>query len=153
MARRRKPKFKELANVHLEALSSGNDWSSFAVIQKSQDSMKGAWAESARVSFIIEDNESSGDEIGILFCASHDDALDSTTPANNTGQIISSSASRSPGGVVTLPLKRLITRNSTDQTDGESQIFLHAMCTNMNSTVDIYMIVEVMGRWHKVSSL
>ena len=124
--------------------------------------MRSAYIDKVRISWILADNESTGDEIGVLFVASHDKALDSATPSNNDGQIITASGQRSPGGIATLDLKRRITIDY-DGTDSDvlqllegtsgAPIYLHALTTDMNSTISLYLVVETFGRWFSATSL
>ena len=162
MARRKSKMFKQISNLHLEDVAQDRDWSSFLKLEKQDPSMKSAYIDKVRISWILADNEASGDEIGVVFVASHDNALNSVNPAVNDGQVISASGQRSPGGIATLDIKRRITidydGSDTDikellaGTSG-APIYLHCLCTDMNSTVSLYLVVETWGRWFSATSL
>ena len=152
--------FKQISNVHLEDVAQNNDWSSFLKLEKQDPSMRSAYIDKVRVSWILETENT--DNVGCLFVASHDNALDSTTPANNDGNVIAASASRGAGGVVTLDIKRRITIDydgaSTDTLDllrgtSGAPVFLHIMTTDIDSTVGVYLVVETWGRWFTAESL
>jgi len=162
MARKSKM-FKQISNVHVEELND-NDWSSFLKLEKQNDSLRSAYVHKVRISWITKSNESSDAQgQGLLFCASYDKALDSSTPANNDGQIITASASRGGGGVVTLDIRRRITENydGTDaevlkllQGTGGAPVYLHAhKSTTGNDPSDYMLVIETWGRWFSAESL
>jgi len=122
--------------------------------------MKSAYIDKIRISWILESEHN--DQVGVLFVASHDSALNSTTPSENDGNIIAASASRGAGGVVTLPVGRRITVDY----DGASAdtltllsgmtgapIYAHVMTTDIDATVGLYLVVETWGRWFTATSL
>ena len=162
MARRNSKLFKQISNVHLEDVTQDLDWSSFLKLEKQDPSMRSAYIDKVRISWILADNEATGDEIGVLFVASHDKELDSTTPGNNDGNVIAASGQRSPGGIATLDLKRRITIDY-DGTDTDvlqllegtsgAPIYLHCLTTDMNSTISLYLVIETWGRWFSATSL
>ena len=151
--------FKQISNVHVESVSD-NDWSSFIKYEKQDPSMKSAYIDKVRISFVTL----SGTErdSGLLFVASHDDALDSSTPSNNDGYMIASGASRGGGGVVTLDIKRRITMDYVG-TNAEVQklltgssgapIYLHVHKASAESAQNFYLVVETWGRWFTAESL
>ncbi len=151
--------FKTVSTMHLETVND-SDWSSFAVLEKQQDSFKSAFIDKVRISYVVGEEETEVAQ-GMLFVASMDDALDSTTPSNNDGQIISASASRGGGGVVTLPIKRSIRAQRADSTAtldmqrtmSGSPIYLHCRSAEIGEATKIYVVLEVWGRWHKATSL
>ena len=162
MARRKSKMFKQISNVHVETVVD-EDWSSFLKLEKQDPSMKSAYIDKVRISWVIDSDET-GDAQGngILFVASHDTALDSTTPANNDGNIIAASASRGGGGVITLDIKRRITTNydgaSSDTLvllEGMSgaPIYLHAYKSDTNQDANYYLVIETWGRWFSAESL
>ena len=125
--------------------------------------MRSAYIDKVRISWVLASDEAGGENEGLLFVASHDSALDSSTPANNDGQIISASASRGAAGVVTLPIKRRVTVNydgSLTGTTGQllegmsgAPIFLHTYKSETGSNADFYMVIETWGRWFKTEAL
>ena len=162
MARRKSKMFKQISNVHLEDVSQNLDWSSFLKLEKQDPSMKSAYIDKVRISWILADNEAGGDEIGVLYVASHDNALDSTTPDNNDGNVIAASGQRGPGGIASLDIRRRITidydgsdvgiKELLEGTSG-APIYLHALTTDMDTTVSLYLVVETYGRWFSATSL
>ena len=145
--------FKITSNVHAEAIAS-NDWSSFLKLDKLQDSFNSAYIEKCRISFISGEDDAE-DNQGWLFVASLDDALDSSTPSNNDGQVISATATRGAGGVVTLPIKRRITTNEapSNETGSGFPIYLHVRAAATGSAQKAYMVIETWGRLHRATSL
>ena len=161
MARRKSKMFKQISNVHIEDVASNLDWSSFLKLEKQDPSMRSAYIDKVRISWILADNESSGSEIGVLYVASHDDALNSSTPSANDGSIICSSGQRGPAGIATLDIKRRITIDYDGSDAGVLEllegssgapIYLHALCTDMNPTVSLYLVVETYGRWFSATT-
>ena len=159
MARRRNKMFKQISNVHVEDVSD-NDWSSFLKIEKQDPSMKSAYIDKVRISFVgLEGVERDN---GLLFVASHDKTLDSTTPSNNDGNVICASATRGGGGVVTLDIKRRITidydgadvgiLNLLEGTSG-APIYLHLHKAYSGADQEFYLVVETWGRWFSAESL
>ena len=160
MARRKSKMFKQISNVHLEDVAQNNDWSSFVKLEKQDASMRSAYIDKVRISWVLEAEHN--DSVGCLFVASHDSALDSTTPANNDGNVIAASASRGAGGVITLDIKRRITidydGSSADtlqllQGTSGAPVFLHLLTTDIDSTVGVYLVIETWGRWFSATSL
>lgn len=164
MARRRKNRmFKQISNVHVETVADAPDWSSFLKIEKQDAAMKSAYVDKVRISWVLNTDEGTDNAgTGLLFCASHDNALDSSTPANNDGQVIYASASRGGAGVVTLDIKRRITMDY-DGADASvlellkgssgAPVFLHIRKAKKNQALDCYMIIETYGRWFEATSL
>ena len=161
MARKSKL-FKQISNVHVETVAS-QDWSSFLKLEKQDPSMRSAYVDKVRISWVQNTDE--GDDAannGLLFVASHDNELDSSTPANNDGNVISASASRGGGGVVTLDIKRRITMDydSADAAVLEllkgssgAPIYLHCYKSNTGQQAGYYLVVEIWGRWFSATSL
>ena len=157
MARRKM--FKQISNVHVENVSD-NDWSSFLKLEKQDPSMRSCFIDKVRISLVC--NSGANPDNGLLVVASHDNALDSSTPGNNDGNIIAASATRGGGGVVTLDIKRRITidydGSSSDTLDllrGSSgaPIYLHCLKAATGSAQDFYLVVETFGRWFSATSL
>jgi len=151
---RKKKNFKLVSNVHLETIAD-NDWSSFLMIEKANDSLVSAWVDKVRVSFVLGQEETEVNT-GLLFVASMDPALNSVTPSENDGQIIAASASRGGGGVITLDIKRRIDENGTATSVHPSRtglpIWLHVRSADIGETTSAYLVVETWGRWHKATS-
>ena len=154
--------FKQISNVHVETLADAPDWSSFLKLEKQDASMKSAYIDKVRISYVYNTEESSETHLGLLFVASHDNALDSSTSANNDGNVIAASASRGAGGVISLPIRRRITMDydSADAAVLEllkgssgAPIYLHARQQESGSAADIYFVVETWGRWFSATSL
>ena len=154
--------FKQISNVHVETVAQ-NDWSSFLKLEKQDPSMKSAYIDKVRISWVIDTDEGADAEgNGLLFVASHDNALDSTTPANNDGNIIAASASRGGGGVVTLDIKRRVTidydgsdvsiKELLEGTSG-APIYLHTYKSKTGSSVNYYLVIETWGRWFSATAL
>ena len=140
----------------LEDIGNAGNWNSFAKIIKQQPAMKSAWVDYVRISWIADETigvAGAASGLGVLFAASPDSALDSNTPSNNDGYMISTSAMGTPGGVVTLPIKRRIVDDNADINSGESAVYLHCRSTDMNATVKVYLVIETYGRWHKTEAL
>ena len=139
------------------------DWSSFLKISKQEDSMTSAYVHKARISWTLDSDEGVDNAgMGFLFVASTDDALNSSSPSTNDGAVISASAGRGGGGVVTLPIRRRITTNyegSDAQVlamlagTGTAPIYLHAYKSDTNQSANLFMVVEVWGHWHETESL
>ena len=124
--------------------------------------MRSAYVDKVRISWVLASDEPGGENEGLLFVASHDTALDSSTPANNDGNIIAATATRGAAGTTTLNIKRRITTNydgSSSDTlvllEGMSgaPIYLHAYKAETGSDADFYMVIETWGRWFKAESL
>ena len=124
--------------------------------------MKSAYVDKIRISYCLQTNENDDLSQGVIFVASHDNALDSSTPANNDGNIISASATRGAGGVVTLPIQRRITvdydgadTNVLNLLKGTSgaPIYLHMHKSKTGESVNYYLVVETWGRWFEQTSL
>jgi len=162
MARRKvKKMFKQISNVHVETVNE-NDWSSFLKLEKQDPSMRSAYIDKVRISWVIATDESTDPNQGLLFVASHDKALDSSTPSNNDGNIIAASASRGGAGVVTLDIKRRITVDYDGADVGilellegtaGAPIYLHAYKADTGAAADFYLVVETFGRWFTAESL
>ena len=153
MAKGSRTLFKTTTNVHAESIANA-DWSSFIKLDKLQDSFKSAYVEKVRISYISGEDDAE-DNQGWLFAASLDDALDSSTPSNNDGQMISATASRGAGGVAVLPIMRTITSNevTSNETGSGFPIYLHVRAAANGETQKLYMVVEVHGRLHRATSL
>ena len=153
MARRKSKMFKTISNVHTE-LVDDDDWSSFCVIDKSQDSMASCYVDKVRISWVASQEEAEAN-IGFLFVASTDHTLDSSTPGNNDGRVISASASRGAAGVVTLDVRRKVASNltGTEGLNANPPIYLHIRSAKIGEQSGAYMVIETWGRWHKVTSL
>jgi len=153
--------YKQISNVHVETVNTG-DWSSFLKLEKQDPSMKSAYIDKVRISWVLDSDEGSDPNEALLFVASHDKALDSTTPSNNDGQIICASASRGGGGVVTLDIKRRITVDYDGADAGilellegtaGAPIYLHVHKSRTGSPGDYLLVVETWGRWFTAESL
>ena len=69
--------FKQISNVHVETVAD-QDWSSFLKIEKQDPTMKSAYIDKVRISWVIDSDEGADAQgQGLLFVASHDLALDS----------------------------------------------------------------------------
>lgn len=150
---RKKRLFKTISNVHAETIND-SDWSSFAVIDKQQDSMSSCYVDKVRISWIVNQEEAEVNT-GFLFVSSTDSDLDSAIPANNDGRVISASASRGGAGVVTLDIKRRVSSNltGTEGLNSNPPIYLHVRSAEIGEATGAYLVVETWGRWHKVTSL
>jgi len=98
----------------------------------------------------------------LLFVASHDNALDSTTPANNDGNIIAATATRGAAGVSVLDIKRRITVDYDGSDVGIKEllqgtsgapIYLHCYKANTGGSANFYLVIETWGRWFSQESL
>jgi len=145
--------FKTVSNVHAETVND-SDWSSFLVIDKQQDSMSSCYVDKCRISWVVNQEETEP-HVGFLFVASTDSDLDSTTPANNDGRIISASASRGGAGVVSLDISRRVEANTlgTEGLGSNPPIYLHVRSAEIGEATSAYLVVETWGRWHKATSL
>ena len=155
--------YKQISTVHNEFVSDAPDWSSFLKIDKQNDSMKFAYVDKVRISWVLNTDEGSDNAgTGLLFCASTDNALNSIDPSVNDGQIICASASRGGGGVVTLDIGRKITENY-DGTNSDilallkgtagAPIYLHVRQAEKNQALSVYLIIETYGRFFESTAL
>ena len=146
--------FKELTNCHLEGLGSDGNWNMFATIDKQQTQLVSGYLDKVRLSYILYDLPSTGDPAaaGIMFAASIEDTLDSSVASNNDGKIISSSAGRMPGGVVTLDIKRSIKSNAEEVGRADGPIYLFVRNTDGMTTTNALLTIETHGRWTKVNA-
>ena len=160
MARRRSKMFKQISNVHVENVSD-NDWSSFLTLSKQDNSIRSAYIDKVRISWVCKTELSDGhNPEGLLFVASHDIALDSSTASNNDGNVIAASASRGGGGVVTLDIKRRITMGDVSDVDIRAlletatgaPIWLHVHKATNGGAQDFLLVIETYGRWFKAES-
>ena len=145
--------FKTISNVHAETVND-SDWSSFLVINKQQDSMASCYVDKVRISWIVNQEETEVNT-GFLFVASTDSDLDSVTPGNNDGRIISASASRGGAGVVSLDIKRRVESQAlgSEGLGALPPIYLHIRSAEIGETTSAYLVCETWGRWHKATSL
>ena len=159
MARRRSKMFKQINNMHIETVAD-SDWSSFLKLDKQQLGMTSVYIDKVRISYVVAQEEAEVAQ-GMLFVASHDDALDSSTPGNNSGNIIAASASRGGGGVVTLNIRRKIDLDY-DGSDADilellkgsnGPIYLHCHSAELGEETKILVVVETWGRWFKAEVL
>ena len=154
--------FKQISNVHVETVGD-QDWSSFLKLEKQDPTMKSAYIDKIRISWVIDSDEGADAQgQGLLFVASHDLALDSTTPSNNDGQIIAASASRGGGGVITLPINRRITidydgdnAHVLEMLEGTTgaPVYLHLYKSDNTQSTNVYLVIETWGRWFSATSL
>ena len=151
--------FKQISNVHMETVAD-SDWSSFLKLDKQQDGMTSCYIDKVRISYVVAEEEAEVAQ-GMLFVASHDSALNSTTPSENDGQIIAASASRGGGGVVTLDIRRSINMNY-DGSDAQvlqllqgsnGPIYLHAYSAELGEQTKVYLVIETFGKWFAAESL
>ena len=158
MARRRSKMFKQISNVHVENVSDA-DWSSFLTLEKQDPSMTSAYIDKVRISWVCT-SASNHDRNGLLFVASHDIALNSTTASANDGNIIAATASRGGGGVVTLDIKRRITLADVSDTEIRAllegstgaPVWLHVHKSNTSGAQNFLFVIETYGRWFKATS-
>ena len=161
MAKKKSKMFKQISNVHVEQVQD-TDWSSFLKLEKQDPSMRSAYIDKIRISWCLNTAETNGENEGLIFVASHDNALNSSTPSVNDGNVISATASRGAAGVATLPIARRITIDYDGSDAGVLEllegsagapIYLHAYKANTGSTADYYMVIETWGRWFSATSL
>jgi len=153
MARRKRTMFKQLATAKLENMGDTGGWKKILEFSKQQDSFTSSYVDKVRVSFILEGDASLSTDaaLGYLWCVSNKDGL-SGTDADNTPYIVSASASRGGGGIVTLDIKRSIRDNAFDESTGFGKLALYARMTDTGTeSYDITMITETWGRWHSVT--
>ena len=152
--------FKQVSNVHMETIADST-WNSFLKLEKQDPSMQSAYIDKIRISYALDSEESSGENSGVLFCASTDSAL-SGTPANNDGLIIAATGKHGVAGTITLDVKRRITIDydgaSADtlellQGTAGAPIYLHAYKADTGSSENWLLVVETFGRWFSATSL
>ena len=124
--------------------------------------MRSAYIDKIVISYVLASEESTGENQGIMFVASYDNALDSTTAANNDGKILAARARHGTAGTVTLDIKRRITvdydgsdvgiRELLEGTAG-APIYLHCHKSRTGSSENWYLVVETYGRWFSATSL
>ena len=153
--------FKQISNVHLESISEG-DWSSFLKLDKQDPSMKRAYIDKVRISWVLNSIEDTkGAAQGLLFVASHDSALNSTTPSANDGNIITATATRGGAATATLSIKRSIDMSYDGADAGvlellegsNGPIYLHAYKAQTSGAANFYLVIETYGRWFSAESL
>ena len=123
--------------------------------------MTAAYIDKVRISWVSTTENASADQNGLLFVASHDIALNSTTASANDGNVIAATASRGHAGVVTLDIKRRIT--TVDVSDTEirallegttgAPIWLHVHKATNGGSQNFLMVIETFGRWFKATSV
>ena len=153
MARRKRTMFKQLATAKIEDMGDTGGWKKILEFSKQQDSFTSSYLDKVRVSFILEgDSSGSNDQhLGYLWCVSNKDGL-SGTDADNTPYIVSASASRGGGGIVTLNINRSIRDNAFDESTGFGKLALYVRMTDTGTeSYDLTMITETWGRWHQVT--
>jgi len=161
MARKRARMFKQISNVHVETVAEA-DWSSFLKLDKQDPSMKRAYIDKVRISWVLDSVESpAGAAQGLLFVASHDNALSSSTPSDNDGNIIAATATRGAAATATLNIQRSIDM-SYDGADASIRellegssgpIYLHCYKADTGGSANFYLVVETWGRWFSAESL
>ena len=161
MARRKSKMFKQISNVHIESVAD-TDWSSFLKLEKQDPSMRSAYIDKIRISYVLNSEESTGENQGLMVVASYDAALDSTTAANNDGNVIAATARHGNAGTISLPIQRRITVDydgaSADtltllQGMSGAPIYLHLQKSTTGSTEAFYLVIETWGRWFSATSL
>ena len=160
MARKKSKMFKQISNVHVESVAD-TDWSSFLFLEKQDPSMRSAYIDKVRISWCVNTDEPTDPNTGLIFVASHDQALNSTTPSANDGNIIASTASRGGAGVAVLDIKRRITMGDVNDVDIRAllesttgaPIWLHMYKSTVGSDTDFYLVIETYGRWFSATAL
>ena len=155
MARRKM--YKTVTNVHTEDIAD-SDWSSFMIYKKQDNSMTSAYIDRVKISWVLDQEDNPNSELqGFLFAASLDSALDSSTPSNNSGNIISATAGNGAGGVAYLDIKRRIISNESQHSTTESTagwpVYLHVRSNEIGEATKLYVIVETWGRWFEATDL
>jgi len=143
--------FKQLNVAKFEALGTTGGWNSIGYFEKLQEQMRGAYVDKVRISFIMEGDTGGQDAEpkGYLWVASNKQTLSGTDSDNSDYIISASAAGNTGGGVITLPVKRLIEVNSTEENSGQGRVWIHVRGTDTGSeNVNITMVVESWGRWH-----
>ena len=152
MARRKSRRmFKQLNATKFENLGSAGSWNSVGYFEKLQDSMKSAYVDYVKISFILEGDSGGQDEEsrGYLWCASNKSTLSATDSANSEFIISGNAAGNTGGGVITLPIKRTIERNAEANVGGEGRVYVHVRATDTGAeNLSITMIVESYGKMH-----
>ena len=157
MARRRQRFFKQIARVESENIGHTGGWNNLFYLKKQQGQMTSAYVDKIRISWIAQSVTDSapseeGDfplqkNLGILFTLGTKD----TSISDDT--LISASAGRGNGGVVTLEAKRTIKDNEFDDTTGFGQLQVGCQTTNpdlFNGDYTLYLVAEAWGRWHEI---
>ena len=150
MARRKAKMFRMLNNNHLENVES--NWNSIGSLTKQQESMTSCYVDKIRINYLVR-TQSTVKPFGFMFCVSTDDALDSTTPSNNDGRIISCKATDGAAGTITLEVKRRIEDNDTDINSGHGKLWLHVRPTDTGTAENLELCVESFGRWHTFTAV
>jgi hypothetical protein len=145
--------FKDLTNCDLAGLGSEGEWKLFATIDKQQTQITSAYLEKVRLSYLLYDTPATGDaaQAGIMFCASIEDSLDSSTASNNDGKIIAAAAGRLIGGTVVLDVKRSIKSNAEEVGRADGPIYLFVRNTDGLTTTNALLTLESHGRYIRVS--
>ena len=141
--------FKTLTNAFRQGLGSDGDWFLFGTIDKQQTQITSAYLDKCRISYMLDTVPTSGSsaQAGIMFCASIEDSLDSATPANNDGKIITAAAGRLIGGTVVLNVKRSIKSQAEEVGRSDGPIYLFVRNTDGLTTTNIQLAVETEGRY------
>ena len=148
--------FKTISTTKLENLGATGAWNPVATFLKQQNAFKSAYVDKVRISYIIE-GDSAGAfnaHFGTLWAVTTKGTALSATDADNTGLILGGSAGRGGGSIVTIPIKRRIVDNDFEEESGQNALSLQCRATDIgSSSVNLTMIIETWGRWHKVSDV
>ena len=149
-----KKMFKQTNLTKYEDLGDAGSWNPLFTLKKAQDSLTSCYIDKVRISFILEGDTSGLDDnnLGYLFVVTNKETL-SGTDLDNKNYIVSSSASRGGGGVVTLDVKRRIVDNTFDEDSGNHCLGVQCRMTDTGITdYAITLVAEVWGRWHRIDN-
>ena len=157
MAKRRRM-FKAFSRLETENIGHTGAAVALCSITKQQSGMTSAYLDKVRYSFIadvtdtnwsadVENSAPLAKNIGYLFWLSTSDT--------STSQefLISASATRGNGGVVSLECKRPIKVDATDSDSGFGRVTLWVETTNPDlaaGDITLRGYVEAYGRWHEI---
>ena len=155
MAKRRRM-FKAFSRLETENVGHTGAAVALCSITKQQSGMTSAYLDKVRYSFIADVTDTAPEEesgpplpknLGYLFWLSTSDT--------STSQefLISASATRGNGGVVSLECKRPIKVDATDSDSGFGRVTLWVETTNPDlfaGDITLRGYVEAYGRWHEI---
>ena len=142
--------YKQLARLETENVGHTGAATALCMFEKQQDGMVSAYLDKVRYSFVADISGYESDKIqnlGYLFW------LSTSGTSTNQEYIISSTATRGNGGVVSLDCKRSIKENDANPDTGFGRIYLWCETTDPDLTagdITVRGYVEAFGRWHVI---
>ena len=142
--------FKQLARLEEQNVGHTGSATVLCAFEKQQDGMVSAYLDKVRYSFVADISGYESDKIqnlGYLFW------LSTSNSDSSSEFVISASAARGNGGVISLDCKRSIKENSANPDTGFGRVYLWCSTTDPDLTagdITIHGYVEAFGRWHQI---